>query len=331
MPTATAVADALRPFDPTMDAQRLAETASSSPQPLDLITLRQSDRDAVAAGDRQPARRRHHAARRTAADRRPLRARHHQPGEEVGRRQARRPGGLAGGQRQPERRRRRRARRNAGCASPFGHHQPGSQRAGRRAGRGQHGRQEGDDRGDQAVDRRDPGRRAERRRRRRRPVGHHGSLPAGLDVQDHHRGRGDRPRHGNAQHASRLPRPHRHRPADDPQLRRLRPRHGADVAGVRELVQHDLRRAGEQDAAAGSDDRRRAVRHRDGLRRRRHHDGDRIGAADGQPHRAHRGRFRSGQGARQPVRHGAGRRDGRGGQDARAAADRGQAHRGGRG
>jgi hypothetical protein len=49
MPTATAVADALRPFDPTMDAQRLAETASSSPRPLDLITLRQSDRDAVAA------------------------------------------------------------------------------------------------------------------------------------------------------------------------------------------------------------------------------------------------------------------------------------------
>jgi hypothetical protein len=48
MLTATAVADALRPFDPTMDAQRLAETASSSAQPIDLITLRQSDRDAVA-------------------------------------------------------------------------------------------------------------------------------------------------------------------------------------------------------------------------------------------------------------------------------------------
>ena len=48
MATATAVADALRPFDPTMDAQRLAETASSSVRPIDLITLRQSDRDAVA-------------------------------------------------------------------------------------------------------------------------------------------------------------------------------------------------------------------------------------------------------------------------------------------
>jgi cell division protein FtsI/penicillin-binding protein 2 len=49
MPTATAVADTLRRFDPGMDAQRLAETASSSVKPLDLITLRQADRDAVAS------------------------------------------------------------------------------------------------------------------------------------------------------------------------------------------------------------------------------------------------------------------------------------------
>ena len=48
MPTATAVVDALRPFDDTLDAQRLAEEASSSKQPLDLITLRQSDHDRVA-------------------------------------------------------------------------------------------------------------------------------------------------------------------------------------------------------------------------------------------------------------------------------------------
>ncbi len=48
MPTATAVADTLRRFDPTLDAQRLAETASSLAKPLDLITLRQADRDAVA-------------------------------------------------------------------------------------------------------------------------------------------------------------------------------------------------------------------------------------------------------------------------------------------
>ena len=54
MTTATAVTDALRPFDDTLDAQRLAEQASSSPGPLSLITLRQSDRDQVAAvlGDR---------------------------------------------------------------------------------------------------------------------------------------------------------------------------------------------------------------------------------------------------------------------------------------
>ncbi|MDT5390577.1 MAG: hypothetical protein QOE04_4218 [Mycobacterium sp.] len=47
MPTARAVADALRPFDDTMDAQRLAEQASSLPQALDLITLRQSDHQRV--------------------------------------------------------------------------------------------------------------------------------------------------------------------------------------------------------------------------------------------------------------------------------------------
>jgi hypothetical protein len=48
MPTARAIADALRPFDNTMDAQRLAEQASSSKEPLSLITLRQTDHDQVA-------------------------------------------------------------------------------------------------------------------------------------------------------------------------------------------------------------------------------------------------------------------------------------------
>ncbi|MGE2724566.1 penicillin-binding transpeptidase domain-containing protein [Mycolicibacterium pulveris] len=47
MPTARAVAEALRPFDNTMDPQRLAEMASSSKTPLHLIILRQSDHDAV--------------------------------------------------------------------------------------------------------------------------------------------------------------------------------------------------------------------------------------------------------------------------------------------
>jgi hypothetical protein len=48
MPTARAVVDALRPFDNTLDPQRLAEQASSSNDPLTLITLRQSDHDRVA-------------------------------------------------------------------------------------------------------------------------------------------------------------------------------------------------------------------------------------------------------------------------------------------
>lgn len=48
MGTARAVADALRPFDPGMDPQRLAEQASSTNGPLSLITLRQADHDRVA-------------------------------------------------------------------------------------------------------------------------------------------------------------------------------------------------------------------------------------------------------------------------------------------
>lgn len=54
MPTARAVADALRPFDDTLDAQRLAEQASSSKQPLFLITLRQADHERLAALAAQP-------------------------------------------------------------------------------------------------------------------------------------------------------------------------------------------------------------------------------------------------------------------------------------
>jgi hypothetical protein len=48
MDTARVVADVLRPFDDTLNPQRLAEQASSSAGPLDLITLRPSDHDKVA-------------------------------------------------------------------------------------------------------------------------------------------------------------------------------------------------------------------------------------------------------------------------------------------
>ena len=47
MPTARAVVDALRPFDDTLDPQRLAEEASSRTSPRSLITLRKSDYDKV--------------------------------------------------------------------------------------------------------------------------------------------------------------------------------------------------------------------------------------------------------------------------------------------
>ncbi|MBS4726833.1 penicillin-binding transpeptidase domain-containing protein [Mycobacterium sp. SM1] len=46
--TSRAVVDALRPFDDTLDPQRLAEQASSATEPLDLITLRPGDHSQVA-------------------------------------------------------------------------------------------------------------------------------------------------------------------------------------------------------------------------------------------------------------------------------------------
>jgi hypothetical protein len=48
MPTVRAVVDALRPFDNTLDAQRLAEQASSSAKPVDLVTLKPDDNNRVA-------------------------------------------------------------------------------------------------------------------------------------------------------------------------------------------------------------------------------------------------------------------------------------------
>ncbi|CAN5490999.1 penicillin-binding transpeptidase domain-containing protein [soil metagenome] len=48
MSTVRSVVDALRPFDDTLDPQRLAEEASSSNGPLSLITLRKDDNDKVA-------------------------------------------------------------------------------------------------------------------------------------------------------------------------------------------------------------------------------------------------------------------------------------------
>src|SRR5215212_7353348 len=47
MPTARAVVAALRPFDDTLDAQRLAEQASSSTHAIELITLRPDDNNRV--------------------------------------------------------------------------------------------------------------------------------------------------------------------------------------------------------------------------------------------------------------------------------------------
>lgn len=50
MSTSRAVVDALRPFDNTLDPQRLAEEASSTPGALSLITLNKDDNDRLAPG-----------------------------------------------------------------------------------------------------------------------------------------------------------------------------------------------------------------------------------------------------------------------------------------
>ena len=55
----------------------------------------------------------------------------------------------------------------------------------------------------------------------------------------------------------------RHRTSHCSQLRRIRPRHRADVARVRQFVQHHFRRIGQQDAAARAD----AGRHQYGMGR----------------------------------------------------------------
>ena len=90
MPTARAVVDALRPFDNTLDPQRLAEQASSSEGPAEPDHAAQVRSRPGRRGDRGTARCRRHAAGRTAAHRRHLRARHRQPGQERGRRRTRR-------------------------------------------------------------------------------------------------------------------------------------------------------------------------------------------------------------------------------------------------
>ncbi|HET7668060.1 MAG TPA: NTF2-like N-terminal transpeptidase domain-containing protein, partial [Mycobacterium sp.] len=47
MSTVHAIVDALRPFDNTLDPQRLAEQASSSTKPVDLITLKPDDNNRI--------------------------------------------------------------------------------------------------------------------------------------------------------------------------------------------------------------------------------------------------------------------------------------------
>ena len=325
MPTATAVADALRPFDDTMDPQRLAEQASSSKQPMGLITLRQSDHDRVAAAigalpgvvitpqaellptDDAFAPDIISQVKKAVIDELDGQAGWrvvsvNQNGVDVDVLNEV-PGAPAPSVTIS-------LDRSVQNAAQDAVNMAGNQAmivvikpsTGEILAVAQNAAADADG-----------------------PARHHGPLSAGVDVQDRHRRRGHRTRHGHAQYAARLPGHDGHRAPHSPQLRRVRPRHRADVAGVRQFVQHHFRRAGQQDAAAGADAGRRAVRHRARLPDRGHHHGVRFGAADGEPRRTHRGRFRPGQGGGQPVRDGAGRGDRRGRENACAATDRGPA------
>lgn len=75
----------------------------------------------------------------------------------------------------------------------------------------------------------------------------------------------------------------RHRRSHDPQLRQVRPRHGAHVAGIRQLVQHDFCRTGQPDASECAARRSVAFRPGVGLHDRRPDHTDRGGPAHGQP------------------------------------------------
>ena len=226
--TAHAIVDVLRPFNDALnDPQLLAEQASSATQPVDLVTLHPDDNDKVFPAIGRLPGIVITPAGRDAADRPAFRVGRHQRGEEGRGRPTRRPGGLAGGQRQPERCRRRSAARGRQGRRRRRSRSPSTGRCRTPlSARWTPGRQS-DDRRDQAVDRGDPRDRAERGRRRRRPAGHQRPVPARVDVQDGHRRRRHRPRHGHPQHDAGLPGPSRHRAPHHPQLRRLRPRRGA--------------------------------------------------------------------------------------------------------
>ena len=325
MTTATAVVDALRPFDDTLDPQRLAEQASSSPGPMSLITLRQSDRDQVAAvlGNRPGV------VITPQAELLPT-DEQFAPAiiSEVKKAVVNDLDGQAGW--------RVVSVNQNGADVDVLNEVPGApapsvtisldravQNAAQNAVNGVGGKKAmivaiKPSTGEilavaQNADADADG-----------PDRDHGSVPAGVDVQDHHRRRGHRTRYGNAQHTSRLPR-RRSTSATAPS----RTMAGSTSARCRCRGRSPVRATPPSPnwparmPPRGLTTSRRPVRHRTRLPDRGHLNGFRLGAADGQSGRTHRGRLRPGQGAGQPVRDGDGRGDGRGGQNPSAATDRG--------
>ena len=189
--------DALHPFDDTLnDPQRLAEQASGSGKPLDLITLRTDDSNNVApAIGNLPG-----VVITPQAELLPTDY-HFAPAlvNQVKKAVIDELDGQAGwrvvsvNQNNVDLAVLHEVEPSAG---PVGVDQPGPGRAERRPACGGQPESPGDDRRDQTLDGGDPRGRAERRGRRRRTACHHRPLPAGVDVQDGHRGCGARARHG---------------------------------------------------------------------------------------------------------------------------------------
>ena len=191
--TARSVIDALHPFDDTLnDPQRLAEQASGTGKPVDLITLRIDDNNRIApALGSLPG-----VVITPQAELLPTDY-HFAPAliNQVKKAVIDQLDGQAGWRVVSIN------QNNVDLAvlhevepapAAVGVDQPGPGRAERRSARSGQPGSAGDDRRDQTVDGGDPRRRTEFRGRRAGPACHHRPLPAGVDVQDGHRGCGPR-------------------------------------------------------------------------------------------------------------------------------------------
>ena len=129
------------------------------------------------------------------------------------------------------------------------------------------------------IDRRHSRGGAEPGRRSGRTCRVSGPVPTWIHVQDHHRRRGHLERTGNPGQHCAVSRAHRDRRAQCAQLQRVRTRRRDDDHRIHPFVQHLVREVGQRDVARRADRRGVPVRRGPGLRRRRTADRLRFGAS----------------------------------------------------